>query len=165
MAMQPLKSMAYDDYERYQRSGHGATDPEPPEHPLNLRFSLASEDMEKAGAEGGDIDDVMHFSAMGEVTSIMTGRDDSRIEFQIGQFAGADGKFFELSQPAHICLCGPELEKIGLDADCERGDMIHLIGTVRMEGRSDTEWGGDTVSLQVTELTFEDESTESRDEG
>ena len=53
---------------------------------------------------------------------------------------------------------------MGLEADCERGDTIHLIGTVRVESVSSTEWGGDRVTLQVTELTYaEDESSEARD--
>lgn len=166
MAMKALRKMAYNDYERYQRSGHGASDPEPPEFPPNLQFSITAEDLEKAGGEDGDIDDVMHFSAMGEVTSIVCIREMTRVELQVGQFAGDDGKFFELSQPAYISLCGPELEKMEMEANCERGDTIHLIGTVRYEGHSDTEYGGDMVTLQITELTAaEDESEESRDGG
>lgn len=164
MAFLNAKSMEYSDDEKYDRMDRMTSAPEPPDYPTNLQFSICAEDLSKAGAEDGDIDDILRFSAMGEVTSVSVNRDDTRVEVQIGEFAGADGKFFDLSQPSYICLCGPELEKMELEADCERGDMIHLAGTARMEGSSDTEYGGNMVRLQITELTFvEDESEESRE--
>ena len=167
MAMRALNSVAYDDYERFQRSGRRLgmpDDDEGPEFPPNLQFSISSEDLKKAGGEGGDIDDVMHFAAMGEVTSLIYTREMTRIELKVEQFAGDDGKFFDLTTPAHICLCGPELEKMDIEADCDVGDMIHLIGMVRHDGRSNTEYGGDMVMLQITHLdAAEDESTESRE--
>ncbi len=157
-------SMAYDDYERYQRSGRGAAEPEAPEYPINLQFMLTSEDLEKAEADDGEPGDMMRFAAMGTVSSVTKDMDDCRIELELTEFAGDDGKFFDLSQPAHICLCGPELEKMELEADCERGDMIHLIGTVRLERTHDHEFDSG-ATLQIVELTFEDESSESRDGG
>ena len=161
MGFQSLRSMAYDDDEMLDRMiGPDFT---PPEHPPGLMFSISKDDLEKAGAVGGDPDDTMRFSAMCEVTSVFRGRQDCRIELEMTMFAGEDGKFFDLSQPAHICLCGPELEKLELDDDAERGDMIHLIGTARMGSSSDTEWGGQTTMLQITELTCEDESNEARE--
>ena len=89
--------------------------------------------------------------------------DNCRIELQIGEFAGEDGKFFDLSSPCYICLCAPDLEKMEIEASCERGDTIHLIGTARMESSSSTEHGGDMVCLQVIEMDCEDESEESRE--
>lgn len=135
----------------------------PPEYPSGLCFSLTQDDLERAGAESGEPGASMRFSAMGEVTSIFKGIDTCRIELQIGEFAGDDGKFFDLENPAYICLCQDELEKMDLDDDCERGDLIHLIGTARLESLSDTEYGGQMCSLQVVELSFEDESAESRE--
>lgn len=163
MAMHNMADMAHNDEQLYDMSKGMPSTYEPPEYPSGLCFSLPESDLEQAGALSGEPGDTMRFSAMGEVTSIFKGIKDTRIELQLGEFAGEDGKFFELSEPAYICLCGAELEKMGLDADCERGDTIHLIGTARMESSSSTEWGGERCSLQVTELTFEDESQESRE--
>ena len=160
------RSLELNDEEKYDLmvGSMGPAMPEPPDYPSNLQFQISKEDLATAGAEGGDVDDVMHFAAMGEVTSTFHGRDNCRIELEVTQFAGEDGKFFDLSQPVHLCLCGPELEKIALSDDAERGDMIHLIGKARLESRSNSEYGGDMASLQIIALTYEDESDESREE-
>lgn len=161
--MRQLHDMAHDDDRLYDLSKGMPDDYEPPEYPPGLCFSLTKEDLAKAGADGGEPGATMRFSAMGEVTSIFKGMDDCRIELELHQFAGDDGKFFDLTGPASICLCGPELEKMDMEADCERGDTIHLIGTAQMQSSSSTEWGGDMVTLQITEMTYEDESRESRE--
>lgn len=163
MALRHMASMAHDDEEMYDLAKGMPKDWDPPEFPLGLCFNITKEDLTEAGGEGGEPGSTMRFSAMGEVTSIFKDEDSCRIELEINEFAGDDGKFFDLSQPASICLCDPELEKMELDADCERGDMIHLIGTARMKSSSSTEYGGDMIGLQITELTFEDESEESRE--
>jgi hypothetical protein len=161
MAFAALQDMSYSDDELYDRQ---SPEWEPPMHPPGLMFSLAATDLEQAGCDGGDPGDSCRFSAMGEVTSIFKGTKDCRIEIELQQFAGEDGKFFDLSEPASICLCGPELEKMELEADCERGDLIHLIGEARLESQSSTEFGGDRCTLQITHLAaVEDESTESRE--
>ncbi len=159
------RSIQYDDEEMYDRAKAMMSigGPEPSEYPSGCMMCLTKADLESAGAEGGKIGDELKFSAMGEVTSVFEGKDDCRIELEVTRFAGPDGKFFDLSQPCHICLCGPELEKIDLDADAERGDTIHLIGTARLESRSSTEYGGDSASLQIVALNYEDESAESRE--
>lgn len=162
MAFRSSPSMEYTDDEKYDRQDRMNASPDVPDYPGNLQFSISADDLAKAGGEDGDIDDTMRFAAMAEVTSVSRNRDDTRVELQINQFADEDGKFFDLKQPAYVCLCGPELEKMDLESDCERGDMIHLIGTARMEGSSDTEWSGNMVRLQITELSYEDESEESR---
>lgn len=153
--------MAHDDEQLFDLSKGMGKDYEPPEYPGGLCFSISREDLERVGGEGGEPGHTMSFSAMGEVTSIFKNMDGARIELQVGELAGEDGKFFDLDQPAYLCLCGPELEKMDLDADCERGDTIHLIGMARLESSASTEYA-DMVTLQVTDLTFEDESTESR---
>jgi hypothetical protein len=160
MPFRNLSHLEYTDEEKYDRVSPSY---EPPDYPPGLSFSLSSDDLEKAEAHGGQPGDMLTFSAMGEVTSVFKGRDDCRIELQIGEFAGEDGKFFDLSEPSYISLCNAELEKMGLEADCERGDTIHLIGEARMESSSSTEHGGDRVTLQITHLAAEDESSESRD--
>ena len=163
MPLRNLVSLAHTDDELYDLSKGMPRDWEPPEFPSGLSLCLTKEDLAEAGGEGGEPGHTMNFSAMGEVTSIYKSIDECRIELQIGEFAGEDGKFFDLSSPAYMCLCGPELEKMDLDDDCERGDTIHLIGTARLDSTSSTEYGGDMVTLQITHLTFEDESSESRE--
>lgn len=135
-----------------------------PDYPSSLMFSLDKATLETIGVAGIKPDDNMRFACMGEVTSIYASREDCRIELEVNEFAGPDGKFQDLERPAHLCLCGPELEKMDLDPDAERGDLIHLIGTARMESMMDSEFG-DNACFQITELTFEDESSESRDGG
>lgn len=161
MAFHKFASLAHDDDQLYDLAKGMGKDYEPPEYPSACQFTLSREDLEQAGADMGDPGETMKFSAMGEVTSIHKDMDGCRIELQLGEFAGEDGKFFDLSTPSYICLCGPELEKMDLDSDCERGDTIHLIGMARLERSSSTEFA-DQVTLQITDLTFEDESTESR---
>ena len=162
MAFRSLSDVGYSEDEIYDRMA--GPDFSPPDYPPGLQFSLTSEDLAQAGCEDGEPGDTCRFAAMGEVTSVFKGRDDCRIELQLGEFAGEDGKFFDLSEPAYISLCGPELEKMGLEADCERGDTIHLIGEARMESCSSTEFGGDRCMLQVTHLSYaENESDETRE--
>lgn len=163
MALRNLASMAHTDDQIYDMSKGMPRDWEPPEYPSGLCLCITKEDLAEAGGEGGEPGHTMRFSAMGEVTSVFKSMDDCRIELEIKQFAGEDGKFFDLSQSAYVCLCGPEMEKMDLDDDCERGDTIHLIGAVQMQSMSSTEYGGDMVTLQITDLTFEDESAESRE--
>lgn len=149
---------------------------EPPSYPYGCQFSLAEDDLEQAAGEKGRVGDVMRFAAMAEVTSVYSGTKDSRIELKINEFAGDDGKFFEITKDIGdkddftyqrfgcLCLGTPELQKMGLEADCELGDLIHLIGDAKLESVSRTEKGGDIASLQITRLTFaEDESTESQE--
>jgi hypothetical protein len=148
-----------DDLERGMPDGYSA-----PDYPGGCCFSISAADLAKAGLEDGEPGDVCRFSAMGEVTSIFKALDSCRIELQIGEFAGDDGQFFDLEEPAYISLCQRELEKVGLDADCERGDMLHIVGTARLESSSSTEHGGDTHMLQIVEMSYaEDESQESRE--
>ena len=125
MSLRKLADLRYDDEELYDRSKGMPPDYEPPEYPGGMCFCISKDDLEKAG--GGDIEPnaTMPFSAMGEVTSTFQGRDNCRIEVEINEFAGADGKFFDLSSPACICFQGPELEKVELSGNAERGDMVH----------------------------------------
>lgn len=137
-------------------------DYEPPAYPPHCGFSISQDDLKRIGADGGEPGHELRLSAMGYVTSTYHGIDDCRIELSCKQFAGDNGKFIKLETPLYLCLCGPELEKMGLDPNAERGDMIHLIGIARLESRSSSEYGGDMSRLQITNLTFEDESAESR---
>lgn len=163
LSLRQMKSVAHNDEDMYDLSKGMPKDYDPPEYPSGLSFCVSKEDLERADADGGEPGATMRFSAMGEVTSCFKGMDSCRIEVTLNQFAGEDGKFFELSQPACICFNGPELEKVELSDNAERGDMIHLIGTARLESTSSTEYMGDMACLQILELSYEDESHESRE--
>lgn len=157
-----LADLKHDDETLYDLSKGMGPDYEPPEYPGGLQFSISEADLAKAGVTDPKPGDSGGFSAMATVTSIFQNSDNSRIEMELEQFAGEDGKLFGLATPAHLCLCGPELEKMGLEADCERGDTIHLIGKARVESCSSTEFSGEMICLQITDLGFEDESSEAR---
>jgi hypothetical protein len=160
-------SLKYDDEESYDlmktMSGPSMGSLDVPEYPTGCQFSVSQADLERAGLSDTAPNDSVRFSAMGVVTSVFRGREDCRVELELTELAGPDGQFADLDNPAHICLCGPELEKMGLEADCERGDTIHLIGRARVESRYDSEWAGDVCTLQITEMKYEDESSESRE--
>jgi hypothetical protein len=163
MALRDLKSVAYDDEEMWDMAKGMGPSYEPPEYPCGLCLSVSQEDLAKAGAEEGEPGDTMTFSAMGEVTNTFRGIKDCRIEVELTEFAGEDGKFFDLSSPAHICFQGPELEKVEMSDNAERGDTVHLIGEARLESLSDDELGDVKMArLQIVRMTYEDESAESR---
>lgn len=163
MAWASLVDLKHDDEDRYDLEKGMPDDYEAPDYPTNCQFSVTAEDLEKAGCDGGEPGDSCHFAVMGEVTSIFKGMEDCRVEIQIGEMADEEGHFFDLSEPSYLCLCQRELEKLDLDADCERGDLIHLVGTARMESSSSTEYA-DRVTLQITDLGYVgNESQESRE--
>lgn len=141
--------------------------PEPtmPDYPTGMQFSLSEGDLEHAGAEDGKPGDTLRFSAMATVMNIFRTRDGCSINLEMTQFAGPDGKFFPLENPTSICLTQDELEKLDMNDDCERGDELHMIGTVRLENTSSTQYGGDMCCVQIIEMAaVENESEESRDE-
>lgn len=64
-----------------------------------------------------------------------------------------------------ICLTGDELEKLGLDASCEVGDLIHIMAMAKVTSVSKREMADGSsdnrVELQITEMGIEDENTEA----
>lgn len=168
MTLRHMADMAHDDEQLYDLAKDMPKGYEPPEYPSGLCFSIPKSVLDATGGEDGSPDDTMRFSAMGEVTSVFRGRDNCRVELRLTQFAGEDGKFTDLDEDddrpwmtPSICLCGPELGRMDLEADCELGDTIHLIGTVRLESLSNDGFSGEQARLQVIQLACEDESTES----
>ena len=61
-----------------------------------------------------------------------------------------------------ICLCGPELEKLGLPLP-SKGDLLHVMMMAEVTSVSDGV-GGQRVELQVKMMKLEDEDTESTSE-
>ena len=162
MALRSFADLRNDDETMYDLAKGMPSGYEPPEYPTGCCFQISNADLVQAGAEDGEPGETMRFSAMGEVTSVFKSATDCRIELQLGEFAGEDGQFFDLEQPAYICLGAAELAKMDLEADCERGDTLHIIGTARLESCSSTDFG-DNCMLQIVEATYEDESEESRE--
>lgn len=65
-----------------------------------------------------------------------------------------------------ICLGNDELEKLGLDNECEVGDMIHLFALAKVTSlsKNDTGDGEKTrIELQITHLGCEDENEENEE--
>ena len=67
-----------------------------------------------------------------------------------------------------ICLTEKELEKLGLAANCDVGDVIDLrafavVTSVSMEAREGNETA--RVELQIERLAIENEATESTEPG
>jgi hypothetical protein len=62
-----------------------------------------------------------------------------------------------------ICLTGPELAKLGLDADCDEGDMLDMrcFATVTAIHKED---GNCRVELQIERMSVEDESQETEED-
>lgn len=66
-----------------------------------------------------------------------------------------------------ISLCQDELDKLGLDGDCEVGDMIDLraMAKVTSVSKNETTSGASIrIELQITHMETENESDEYNDE-
>lgn len=66
-----------------------------------------------------------------------------------------------------ISLGDAELEKLGLDDDCEVGEYIHLFAFAKVTSVSSHDTGDGEkcrVSLQITHLSAEDEDEENEEE-
>ena len=162
MLSAPLKSMEYDDEEKVDRFlGPGV---ELPDHPPGLCFTMNKDQLEEISEGEAEPDAMLHFAAMGTVLSVTKDRKDgTRIELELAEFAGPDGKFEPLENPPAICLCDGEFDKLDVDDDCKKGDMLHLIGMARVERTNDPQFGEGSATLQITHLAVaENESEESR---
>ena len=69
---------------------------------------------------------------------------------------------FKYPPGLRICLCDGELEKLGLDADCEEGDYIHIVAFATVISVH-KENGQKRVELQIEKMALEDESKEAPD--
>lgn len=159
-----MHDLEYSDDEKYdQMVSRVEPEDDGPDYPEGLKFMIMKSELAKFCDSDCEPGMTIRFAAMGTATSIDRGREDCRIEVELGEMAGEDGRFVELDMKPSICLCGPELEKIDLEEECEKGDMIHIVGTARVERVSSPAWGEDSVYLQIVEAAIEDESQENRD--
>lgn len=158
--MRQMASLEYTDEEKFDRMFPEM--PEPEIYPSGLMLMIDKADLGKLCDGECAPGMTLRFAAMGTATSVYRDSDSVRIEVELGQMAGENGQFAEMDRPPSICLCGPEMEKLDLAEECERGDMIHIIGSARVQSVSSPSYGGDMVGLQITEMCVEDESEENR---
>ena len=70
---------------------------------------------------------------------------------------------FKYPPGLRICLCDDELEKLGLEADCEEGDFLHIFAFATVLSVH-KENGRKRVEMQIEKMAIEDESKESPDD-
>jgi hypothetical protein len=154
--------MELDDDDKYDLA-HGS-ESDPPDYPSGLRFTVREADFEGLGIDGSARPgETIRFAALARATNVSHQLSSGcRIEAEIDLLALGEGQMCELDQGLRpsICLTDSQLERADLDDDVASGDMVHLIGTVRVEGASDTQWGGKCLDLQIVELAIEDEDAE-----
>jgi hypothetical protein len=168
MQMRRHASMRLSDDEQYDfiknRLQVGAGDIEPPEYPPGLCFTVTKANLEALGVDGATPDATVKFAAIARATSVNHSRTGCRIECEIDLLSLDGGEMVEMGdgmRPA-ISLDENDHERLDLDqAGCERGDMLHLIGTARIERTSDTEYGGKSACLQIIEASVESEDAEA----
>jgi hypothetical protein len=164
-AMRSMRSMAHSDDELYDmakaRAGLGNDDL--PEFPLGLRFTVREPSFETLGIDDALPGAAVKFAALARATNVSRRTDGCRIEAEIDMLALDGGKMAELDDTARpsICLDENDHDRLDLDEDCERGDMLHLIGMARVESVDDTEYGGKAVTLQITHASVENEDMEA----
>jgi len=61
-----------------------------------------------------------------------------------------------------ICLNSPELDKLGLEGDCEVGDMLHMHCFAKVTNVSKSE-ANTRIELQITMISAEDENAENEE--
>ena len=164
MPLRSYANMEFDDEEKYDHvhaTDGGVTGPSIPyfgaaddDYPCGLKFYVTADDLDRLGAADGEPGHTTHFCAEGTVTSVHKGLKGSRIEIEIEELGASEDDMIRLDQPGHICFTERELEKMGLDCDCDLGDGICLEGMARLESLSKSKHGMDEACLQITDLTF-----------
>lgn len=167
-AMRKFASMAHSDDELFDmaKARAGINDSDIPEYPPGLRFTVRECCFERLGIDGAvQPGATVKFAAMARATSVNRRTDGCRIEAQIDMLSLDEGQFAELEegmQPS-ICLNENDHERLDLDDDAEKGDLLHIIGSARVDSTDDPSWGDKSVTFQITDATVESESQESRD--
>jgi hypothetical protein len=160
----PLKSLQLDDEDQYdwlkkQRLGPAI---DPPEYPPGMCFTVYEPHFEALGIGECNPGESVKFAAMVRATSVMRNTEGCRIEAEIDFLSLGDGQLVELADGVRpsISLDENDHERLDIEEDCQRGDLLHLIGTAQIMECSDTEYGGRALRLQITHASVEDESAE-----
>jgi hypothetical protein len=161
-------SMALSDDEQYDwlRARQLGGDQAPPEYPSGMSFMVREDLFEQLDVDDPRPGDTISFAAMAQCTSVNRTMDGCRMECEIIILKLGDSDFVELPEMCRPCICLDENdhERLDLDEDsAERGHLIHMIGSVRVESTNDTAFGG-CVMLQVIEAACEDESQETEED-
>lgn len=172
-AFRQLKSMALSDDEQldWLKSRYGGYAvpqgrEEPPEYPMGLCFTVREENFEALDIGEVKPGDTVRFAAFARATSVNRRMDGCRVEAEIDFLSLGDSEMVELDEMCRPCLCLDENdhERLDLDEECERGDMLHLIGTAQVKSTDDTQWMGKCLCLQIVEASVENESDEAEEE-
>jgi hypothetical protein len=165
--MRRFASMAHSDDELFDmaKARAGISNDDVPEYPPGMRFTIHEADFEALGI--GDVQPGanVRFAAFARATSVNRRTDGCRIEAQIEMLSLDEGEFVDLEEEMRpsICLNEHDHERLDLDEEAQRGDMLHLIGTARVESTDDNRYMGRSVSLQIIEADVEDEDQEGED--
>lgn len=162
-ALRKMASLAHDDEQLYDmaKARAGISD-DLPEYPPGLRFTIQECCFEMLGIDTVESGATVKFAAFARATSVNRRTDGCRIEAQIDMLALDDGQFADLMegmQPS-ICLNESDHERLDLDEDVAKGDMLHLIGTLEVVSTDDPSWGDKSVTFQITHAMVEDEDQE-----
>ena len=157
-----MADMAYSDDEILDR--RMPQRPEPPEYPTELSFSVSQEVVERCGGEGEcRPGDTVRFAAMAEATAMSRKIDGCRIEVELTMLSLGDGQLTDLDEGERpmLCLLDGTMERLDLDDEAQSGDLLHLIGTVRVESADESRYSaGRRLTLQIVEMCVEDEDQE-----
>jgi hypothetical protein len=162
----PLKSMALSDDEIYDwAKARAGMSEEPPEYPPGMRFTVREGDFGALGVDVARPGESVRFAALARATSVRRDNDGCRMEVEIDFLSLSDSDMVELGEIGRPCLCldQNDHDRLDLDDEVDRGDMLHLIGTAKVEAVEDTQWGGKALTLQVVEAAVEDEDLEAYD--
>lgn len=155
-ALRKFTSLAHDDEQLWDmakaRAGLGGDDL--PEYPPGLRFTVRECCFERLGIDGTvQPGATVKFAAMARATSVNRRTDGCRVEAEIDMLALDDGEFADLEEGMRpsICLNEADHERLDIEDTAERGDLLHLQGTVRVESTDDPSWGDKSITFQILE--------------
>ncbi|MGE5151985.1 MAG: hypothetical protein ACM3II_17860, partial [Rhodospirillaceae bacterium] len=158
MGWSSLVSMELDDEDKLdlsQRSFDG-------DYPPGLRFTVYGCCFDALAIDLDECEQgsTTQFRAMATVQSINVSETDCRVEMQMEMLSLGSGPFADLERKPFICLHQSDIDKLGLAADCERGDLLDMTGVVRVVeiDKPNPDIGGqDSVVLQIEQMAVENE--------
>lgn len=162
MAWSALVSMELDDEEKYDLSQERGFETD---YPPGLRFTVhaccfGALEIGDGYAHGSST----RFAAMATVMAINIGESDCRVELQIEMLSLGDGPFVDLDRKPFVCFSRREMDRLDLDSDCERGDLLHMNGLARIVeiDKPREDFGGeDSITLQIEQIAIENESDDA----
>jgi hypothetical protein len=160
MGWSTLVDMELDDDDKFDLSSQFGLSDQDVDYPPGLQFSISEPDFEALGVDS-DVEKgaTTKFMAMAIVKSIDIG-ERCRVELEIDMLSIGEGAFVDLGRKPFICFGDGELSRLDLEADCERGDLLHMSGIARVTAihKPNRDYGNeDSVTLQIEQLAIENE--------